>query len=75
MAHDNAAAAELIEPVSESGVQLRGATHPLLAAIERAPLAAISDEENAILDEIVRTTDAWMTDEEFVASVGLGSTP
>lgn len=61
-------AVEADQPVSDSGVQVRSA-HPLLAAIARAPLDPISDEENALLDEIARTTDDWMTHEEFVAGL------
>lgn len=46
------------------------ATHPLVTAINNAPLSPISDEENAVLDGIVSNTSQWLTDEEFVAAVG-----
>ncbi|MBK9264275.1 MAG: hypothetical protein IPM54_31295 [Polyangiaceae bacterium] len=62
---------EAASPGSDSGVRLRSTVHPLLAAIESAPLAPISDEENAEFDNIVRTTTKWLTDEEFVAAAGL----
>ncbi len=71
MAQSNALIADIVSPGSNSGVRLRRAVHPLLAAIESAPLEPISDEENAQLDEIRRTTTHWLTDEEFVAAVGL----
>jgi hypothetical protein len=74
MAQSDALVAE-VSPGSDSGVRIRRTVHPLLAAIESASLAPISDEENAQLDEIVRTTSHWLTDEEFVAAVGLKSTP
>ncbi|UQA59090.1 hypothetical protein [Polyangium aurulentum] len=61
-------AAEVDQPASESGVQVRS-VHPLLAAIARAPLDAISDEENALLDDIARSTDAWTTHEDLVAAL------
>jgi len=60
---------EAVDPATETE------PHPLLAAIARAPLDPISDEENAALDELVRTTSEWMTDEAFVAAVGCGSAP
>jgi hypothetical protein len=71
MAQGNALIADTLSPDSDSGVRLRRSVHPLLAAIEQAPLDPISDEENAQLDEILRTTTHWLTDEEFAAAVGL----
>lgn len=71
MAQNNALIADPLSPDSDSGVRLRSSVHPLLVAIENAPLDPISDEENAELDEILRTTTRWLTDEEFVAAVGL----
>ena len=62
---------ETNEPESKSGVRV----HPLIDAMSRAPLDPISDEENEILDEIVRTTDHWLTHEEFLAEVGVGHDP
>jgi len=53
------------------GVRPRSKVHPLLAAIENAPLEPISDEENAQLDEVLHSTTNWLTDEEFMSSVGL----
>lgn len=70
MARSDALASESTHPSSDSGVRLRRTMHPLLATIENAPLVPISDEENAQLDEIVRTTTHWLSDEEFVESVG-----
>ena len=70
MAQRDALAVEVANPSSDSSVGLRRTTHPLLAAIEHAPLVPISDEENAQLDEIVRTTTHWLSDEAFTASVG-----
>lgn len=70
MAQRDALAIDVVNPSSDSGVRLPRTTHPLLAAIENAPLDPISDEENAQLDEIVRTTTHWLSDEEFTASVG-----
>jgi len=70
MAQSTVLAAD-VSPGSDSGVRLRRSVHPLLAAIESAPLAPISDEENAQLDEIIRTTTKWLTEEEFAAAVGL----
>jgi hypothetical protein len=75
MVHQNAASAEMIEPESESGIRVRGQEHPLLSAIACAPLDPISDEENALLDEITQTTSHWLSTEEFVASIGIGSAP
>lgn len=71
MAQSNALTADIADPDSDSGVRLRRTVHPLLAAIENAPLDPISDEKNAELEEILRTTTHWLTDEEFVAAVGL----
>jgi len=71
MAQSNALAADVPNPDSDSGVRERRAMHPLLIAIENAPLDPISDEKKAELDEIFRTTTHWLTDEEFVAAVGL----
>jgi hypothetical protein len=72
MAQSNVLIADIVSPGSDGGVRQRRTVHPLLTAIENAPLEPISDEENAQLDEILRTTTHWLTDEEFVAAVGLG---
>lgn len=71
MAQSNALIADIVSPGSDSGVRLRRTVHPLLTAIENAPLEPISDEENAQLNEILRTTTHWLTDEDFVAAVAL----
>jgi len=42
--------------------------HPLVSAIENAPVVLISDEENAKLDEIAKSS-RWLTDEEFKESL------
>jgi len=61
----NLLGAEAIE-VTPGGTTTRRAAHPLFAAIDRAPLEPVSDEENAMLDELERSTE-WLTDEEFEA--------
>ncbi len=66
---------DAISPDSDSGVRRRSDVHPLLLAIEAAPLEPISDEEAAELDEIVRTTTKWLTTEEFLAATGIGPIP
>lgn len=70
MAQNDALALDTSNPEADSGVRLRGTKHPLLVAIENAPLVPISDEENAQLDEILRTTTHWLSDDEFVAAIG-----
>lgn len=70
MAQSSALIPNVINMVSDGGVRARSKVHPLLAAIENAPLEPISDEENAQLDEILHSTTQWLTDEEFVSAVG-----
>jgi hypothetical protein len=57
------------EPESESGMT-RLVDDPILAAIEAAPFVPATDEENALLDEIERTTRRWIPHDEFVAALG-----
>lgn len=71
MAQGDALAVDIASsPTSDSGVRIRRTMHPLLEAIENAPLVPISVEENAELDEIMRTTTDWLSDDEFTAAVG-----
>ncbi len=71
MARGDALAADIAgSPISDSGVRIRRTVHPLLEAIESAPLVPISVEENAELDGIMRTTTNWLSDDEFAAAVG-----
>ena len=46
--------------------------HPLLEAIEKAPLDPISDEENAELDKLAASTE-WIPDGEFCEMIGIGN--
>lgn len=73
MAQSSALIPNVVNMVSDmnSGVRSRSKVHPLLAAIENAPLEPISDEENTQLDEILHSTTQWLTDEEFISAVGL----
>jgi uncharacterized protein YeeX (DUF496 family) len=67
----NATGCETLDDVTELIRNLRAEAaenHPLITAIQNAPVVPISDEENAELDEIAKSS-RWLTDEEFRASV------
>lgn len=73
MAQSNALVPNVVNLLADAtgNVRTRSVVHPLLTAIENAPLEPISDEENAQLDEILQSTTHWLSDEEFMSSVGL----
>ena len=48
---------------------------PVLAAILRAPLVPLSEEENAELDAIERRTTRWIPHDELVATLGPNDDP
>jgi len=62
------------EPVSESGVQVRGASaasavddDPIRDALRRAPRLALTAAERQELEEIERSTSRWIPHDEAVA--------
>jgi hypothetical protein len=65
MKQDGTALVEAKGPESDSRAGVHR-VHPLLAAIERAPLEPISDEENALLDEILHRADYWVKHEDLI---------
>jgi len=67
------------EPLRVSGApdascNATSATHPLIAAIDKAEVVPVSDEENARLS-LVAKSDQWVSDAEFRQAVGLASSP
>ncbi len=56
------------EPASQSGVTHRG-NDPVLAAIDAAPWVPVSEDENALLDDIERSTVRWIPHDTFVAAL------
>ena len=57
------------EPDSKSGVTHR-ASDPVLAALEAAPWAPLSDEENTLLDDIERSAIRFIPHDAFIAALG-----
>ena len=68
-------AAEVLEQDLESGVRERRVIHPVELTLTNLPLDPISDEDNARIDETLRSTKRWLTHEELLASLGFGQEP